>query len=380
MRLPRRISDRLFGPDHLRADGSVRHAPEWLILVVNNTCNLKCKMCDVGLGEASTAFYTHLVSDDPRNMSLEVLDRALDQAAQFRPKPKVGLAFTEPLLHRFIVEMCRRIKERGFVCQITTNGFLLERRAEELVRLGLDQLTVSLDGPPDVHDRVRGRAGSFERAVKGIRAVNEAKLEQGVSAPDVQVSYTITDENYTDMSAFVEHMRPLKLKRLIFSQLNYITEGMADVHNETAGDLVPMSRSNLGTMNLSAIDLDRLWDALGTLRNAAGQPGTPPIQLVPNLQSKADLDTYYQDPFAFVSGRRCTDPWTMVMVRTEGSVVPAHGRCFDYALGSIYENTLTELWNGEPARTLRRRLFEAGGTFPACSRCCGVINKPKAQA
>ena len=79
-------------------------------------------MCDVGIGERASVFYANMIGDDPTNMSLDLLKQTLDGAMGFRPLPKVGLAFTEPLLHKRIVEICDRIVRAGYYCQLTTNG------------------------------------------------------------------------------------------------------------------------------------------------------------------------------------------------------------------------------------------------------------------
>ena len=66
----------------------------------------------------------------------------------------------------------------------------------------------------------------------------------------------------------------------------------------------------------------------------------------------------------------------MMMIRTDGTVIPAHGRCYNFPVGNVTERPLPELWNNTRFRTFRQTLREAGGTLPACARCCGVIGKP----
>ena len=377
-RYRRALIHRVLGPDHLKPDGACRLAPAWLILVVNNNCNLRCKMCDVGLGETSSVFYTHLVGDDPRNMSHALLARILSQAKAFSPHPKIGLAFTEPLIHRDILDFCRTIVQEGFFCSITTNGFMLPRLARDLVEIGVDEITVSADGPQDVHNRIRGRSNSFQKLYAGVEALNHWRNTLGRRRPIVRFSYTITDENYTDLSAFVEEIAPLQPRDIVVSHLNFISEEMATVHNAGAGAELPVCRSNLGTMDLETIDLNAMGEALRALKALMhSRPDLPPIQIVPDLNTLEELQTYYLDPLTFIGGRRCTDPWQMMMIRTDGSVIPAHGRCYDYPIDNVHEAPLYTLWNHERFRTFRKLLQAEGGTLQACARCCGVIGKPR---
>lgn len=361
------------------ADGTAP-PPGWLVMVVNNFCNLKCRMCDVGLGEQASVFHHHLIGDAPRNMSLELFETVLEQAADFDPPPRIGLAYTEPLIHAGVLDLCRAAVERQFFVSITTNGFMLPRLADDLVAIGVDEIVVSVDGPEAVHDRIRGRTGSFARLREGVERLKRARDGHGSDRPRVGFSYTITDLNTTAMSDFARAVAPLEPDSLVFSHLNFISDGLAEAHNARWGDRYPVARSNVGTMDVGGIDLDALWDGLAELKEvAAATPGLPAPQIVPDLTSRELLETYYRDPETFVGGRRCTDPWKLAMIRSDGTVVPAHGRCYDVPAGKVTERPLTELWNDARLRAFRRDLMEAGGTLPACSRCCGVIGKAVAS-
>lgn len=72
----------------------------------------------------------------------------------------------EPLLRNDIGEIVRHCKRRGITTFISTNGALLPRRIDQVA--GVDRLTISLDGPAEIHDAVRG-AGAFEAAVGAVR-------------------------------------------------------------------------------------------------------------------------------------------------------------------------------------------------------------------
>lgn len=351
--------------------------PKWLVLVVNNFCNLKCRMCDVGIGETGSVFHGHLVGDDPRNMPLDLLETVLDQAEGFPEKPRVGLAYTEPLLHREVVAMCRTIVARGFHCSLTTNGFLLARLAAGLVEAGVHDVVISVDGPAAVHDRVRGVEGSFARLYEGAERLRAATRAAG-GGPSLRLSYTITDANYTAMADFAREVAPLAPAELLFSHLNFITDAMAAVHNLAVPPGLAVTRSNLGAMELDRLDFGAMAQALLELRAWAAGPESPPTSIVPDTTDPAALAVYYTEPLRFVGGRRCTDPWRMLMVRTDGSIAPAHGRCYDVPLGNVADTTLSEAWNGAQLAAFRRTLTEAGGTLPACARCCGVIGSADA--
>jgi sulfatase maturation enzyme AslB (radical SAM superfamily) len=81
----------------------------------------------------------------------------------------VDISGGEPLLLRELPELLDALTTGGCAVSMTTNGTHLARWAEALAA-HVDAVRVSLDGPTaEDHDRWRG-AGSFERAVVGIRA------------------------------------------------------------------------------------------------------------------------------------------------------------------------------------------------------------------
>ena len=62
--------------------------PEWIVLGVNNVCNLHCKMCDVGTANLETNFAQNLVGSHPLNMPIELFKKIVDQTAATYPKAK----------------------------------------------------------------------------------------------------------------------------------------------------------------------------------------------------------------------------------------------------------------------------------------------------
>jgi Fe-coproporphyrin III synthase len=382
-RLSRRLVTRLRGDDYAKGDGRCRQSPEWLVLGINNLCNLHCKMCDVGLGARDTVFWANLIGDNPHNMTLDLLHEILRQARAFRPRPRVGLAFTEPLIHPQIVDFTRAIVSQGFYCAITSNGSTLPRLADSLVEIGVQEITLSVDGPAAVHNRIRGGRDSFEKLYRGAERVNATRARLKRLHPILRFSFTVTDENYTHILEFVQAVEPLQPASINISQLNFITEGMAQAHNATYGGDLAVVGSSLGVMDPAGFDTDAIWAELERVRAYARSRGSafPALTITPNFAEREGLDTFYREPLTFVGSRECTDPWKMMMIKTDGAVIPSHGRCYNFPIGNVRTSPLPDLWNDDRFRTFRQTLQRGGGTLPACSRCCGVIGKaPQARA
>ena len=143
--------------------------PTFVQLRVTNLCNLRCKMCgqwgDTGIfraqsgadatdGALERARIQELIGAK-RQLALSDYVRLLEELAPY--DPIISLFGGEPFLYPDIVPLIREIKARGLTCTVITNGGRLEALARDLVELGIDSIAVSIDGPPDVHDRIRGR-------------------------------------------------------------------------------------------------------------------------------------------------------------------------------------------------------------------------------
>lgn len=73
------------------------------------------------------------------------------------------------------------IKERGLTSNvhITTNGFLLSaENAQKLISFGIDKFHITLDGPPETHDKLRvlkNGKGTFHRIVNNLLELKKTK-------------------------------------------------------------------------------------------------------------------------------------------------------------------------------------------------------------
>lgn len=93
----------------------------------------------------------------------------------------VDISGGEPLLLRDLPHLARRLASDGCAVSVTTNGWHLARRISELAG-HVDAVRVSLDAPgPSRHDALRG-AGSFRRAIDGIRACRAAGMPVQIQA------------------------------------------------------------------------------------------------------------------------------------------------------------------------------------------------------
>lgn len=347
------------------APSAYRFAPEWIVLGVNNVCNLHCKMCDVGLGNSNTNFARNLTGSRPLNMPTSLLHRIIDQTAIYFPQTRVGFAFTEPLIYPGLIDAVAHASRNHLSTAVTTNGLHLPRHAEALANAGLKELFISLDGPPEAHNLIRGHRRSFELALEGVE-----KLVACAPRPEISVFCVITEWNYTRLAEFAALLSDYPLSRIGFMHTNFTSPHVARVHNSQWGNAYPATESNLGEMNLDQIDVDRLSEEIATIR---GMNMPFALSFSPELTTTESLDIFYRHPELYM-GRRCHDVYRSLMIKSDGSVIPAHGRCYNLTVGNVNETDLRAIWRSPVLSQLRADLKRAGGLMPACSRCCSAFD------
>jgi MoaA/NifB/PqqE/SkfB family radical SAM enzyme len=340
------------------------YAPQWIILGVNNVCNLHCKMCDVGTKNTQSNFYDHMVGAHPINMPKELIFKIIDEVYANWPTTKLGYAFTEPSVYPFLIESLRYANEKKIFTSITTNALQLAKQADDLIEAGLNELCISLDGPPEIHNVIRGNKQSFEKALAGIEKIFSNKNNR----TKVSVFCAITEWNIGHLMPFLEYLKSYPLHQVGFMHTVFNTEEQANEHNKIFGNSYFATSSNIDELNFNAYNLPLLHEEITAIKKTEFKF---PIRFQPEINSLAQLQSYYHHP-EIKFGKLCTDAFNHLMVKSDGSVIPTHSRCYNIKAGNLHQHSLKEIWNAELVQNLRKDLLKAGGLFPSCTRCCSA--------
>ena len=135
--------------------------------------------------------------------------RVLDVILSARPE-RVSISGGEPLLVPWCIEALRRMHEAGIVVTLFTSGWVItERLANELAGC-VSNIAVSVDGADEeIHDRIRGKRGSFHRAMAALELLQRVKGERqaaGEKHYSLGIDYTLmqTGAKPGDLERFVE--------------------------------------------------------------------------------------------------------------------------------------------------------------------------------
>ena len=127
---------------------------------ITKQCNAKCKYCNIW------------------NNASEELDigqvNSIIQELSFLGTRMIHFTGGEPLLRKDIGMILDYCHKKNILTAMNSNGSLVPARINEIATLHL--LSISLDGPEEVHDHVRGK-GSYRKAIEAITAARDKGIE-----------------------------------------------------------------------------------------------------------------------------------------------------------------------------------------------------------
>ncbi len=312
-----------------------------LILTPHNRCNCRCVMCDIWK------------NTDAREMSAEDLERHVSSIESMGVEWAV---FTggEPLMHSDLFRLCDILRGRDIRITVLSSGLLLDRHAAAIVA-SVDDVIVSLDGPPEVHDRVRGVPTAFRRLEAGVRAIHELKPDFPISA-----RCTIQRSNCAHLRATVATARRIGLTGISFLG--------ADVTSTAFNRPLGWPLERQAGVALTDIDLALLDAEIESL--------VFDDFVAETAQKLRNISTRFRDTDG-CAAPVCNAPWVSAVVEASGAVRP----CFFHPpIGQVDSSTtLFDVLNSSRAVAFRAALDVASN--PVCRRCvCSLNWQPPATA
>ncbi len=353
--------------------GFVTPHPVEIVVAVSSACELRCEMCGIRKIMKRPQFRG-------KRITRAELFPALCEAASWRPRPYVKLTGGEPLLLGGellgMLEDCRRL---GLPSRLSTNGVRLADPAiaRSLVKTGVNVVTVSLDGPREVHNAMRGRDFAFDRTHRGIRNLLEARAASGGKRPLIQVSSVISPANQGRLFELFSVVRELSPDWWNVQLLNYVSPSArieADALARSWG-LSP------GAWDAFETDAARLVNpslvAREILRIRRGRPGFVVSFLNAGGFDVQTMRAYHAGSGTPLSRSRCRVPSFAMHIVPNGDMV----FCIDYpyvTYGNIRSGRLKEAWRSERAEGFRRMMERhrrsSSANPPQCLRCNWMFN------
>ena len=306
-----------------------------LVLYPHARCNCRCVMCDIWKGTSET------------ELSAEELARHLTDIETLQVK-WVVFSGGEPLMHSDLFRLSDMLRSRGIRVTILSTGLLLKRYAREIVA-HVDDIIVSLDGPPRIHDQIRRIRGAFVQLEQGILNIQHLKPNFPIAA-----RCTVQRSNHDVLAETARVARLLQLDSISLLAADLTSEAFnrEERWDEKRQAAVSLTRDEISTLDrqLEAVWLE--WGETGFV-----------------LESKEKLRRIAQHFRAHLGlcepeAPRCNAPWVSAVIEANGVVRPCF---FHRPIGSLQSQTLIQVLNSFEAQRFRQSLDVASN--PVCRRC-----------
>ncbi len=267
----------------------------------------------------------------------------------------------EPLMHSDLTSLARLCREEGIRLTLLTAGLLLERHAQKATRW-MDDVIVSVDGPPGVHDTIRSVPGAFSRLAAGIRELRRLRPEMPVLG-----RCTVQKRNFRNLRDTVRAAHALGLNSISFLAADIDSQAF----NRSLGWPVARQASvALDASEVEALEIEVQALILECHREVeSGFISESPEKLY-RIVRHYRVNLGQRDPVA----PHCNAPWVSAVIEADGMVRP----CFFHPpIGNIHDGTLHEVLNSNAALDFRGQLDVANN--PVCQKCVCSLYLPRQE-
>jgi AdoMet-dependent heme synthase len=299
---------------------------------LTENCNLRCKHCYQGERSREELPLTEM-----KRVVTEVSDMLTDWSDTYGVtfSPSMNITGGEPFLKKGLFDFLEEIKQQGFKMYLLTNGTLVSReRAQGLRDLGVEGVQVSIEGPEDVHDAIRGK-GSFRASTEGIECLVEAKLP-------VTLNVTLSAINASTVKNIIAFCSHVGAQRVGFSRLVPAGKGRSLLSQM-------LTREQVRNLYETILSLE-----YGDIEIVTGDP------VASQIREKTIGDT------GTVASSGCSAGVSGLTILPNGNVTPC--RRLPISLGNVMKDSLREIWSTSPILDALRDRSRYKGKCRDCNR------------
>lgn len=159
-------------------------------IFLTNRCNLKCFYCYAKV-------FGRKIEDPTKQELFKIIDGLKELGTVM-----IVLLGGEPLLRKDIAEIIEYIVKNKIMCEVLTNGFMVEENIQTLKKV--DSLCISIDGDKYHHELNRGN-GSYEICINALKSA----VKNGIPT---RIHATITRNNIESLPALLDLSRRYGVK------------------------------------------------------------------------------------------------------------------------------------------------------------------------
>jgi radical SAM protein with 4Fe4S-binding SPASM domain len=308
--------------------------PTYAVWEVTLRCNQACRFCGTRAGHAAP---DELSTDDARELIRQLSELGVRE---------VSMHGGEAYLRTDFFELVRCIRAYGMAATLVTGGRGLTREmAQKMKDADISAVSVSLDGPRELHDDLRGFVGSFDGGLAALYHLEAVGIDVGAN----------TQVNRANLTALHELYDSLRLHPLYGWQVQL---------------MVPMGRAaDEPGLWLEPYDMLELFPILGELKRRCDEDS---LVLWPG-----DNIGYFGPFEDTLRGERVPGGWSArcgggvlaIGIEANGDIKGCSAMASEgFVAGNVKHDSLRKLWDDTGELKLSR-CFDSGRLWGFCATC-----------
>ena len=314
--------------------------PYRMTFILTSQCQLRCQMCNIW------------AKDTNGELSLDEISKFFDHANHLSwinlSGGEIFLRNDIDQIFEIILSKCRHLHLLDF----PTNGFKTDAIVSSIKKLiassvGTPKIfvTISLDGPPEVHAKIRNNPIAWQHAVETFKQLRLMRSKQF----NVYFGMTLQNQNMT----------------LVEETVNSVNKTISSVSiDDFHFNVIHHSEHYYDNEDMSNADTEKLWKYLSDITNQRKHKRLDPVAFIEKKYqslSKTFLTTHKSPILCQASGASFfMDPM--------GKVFPCS--IYNKIIGNIrdYEYNLKKLWATSLRQETRKQILK--GKCPQCWTPC----------
>jgi MoaA/NifB/PqqE/SkfB family radical SAM enzyme len=317
-----------------------------VILMPHSACNCRCVMCDIWKDNKNL-----------KQLTEHDINGLLAALRKFETK-QVVMSGGEALLNVNFFQLCQILKKQHITITLLSTGLSLEKNALQILK-HVDDLIVSLDGDPPLHDAIRNIPGAFNKLKSGVEYIRSIDPNYRITARTV-----IHRLNFRNWPAIINAAKEIGINQVSFLP--------ADVSSHAFNRQTAWSEPKQHEILLSKNELAELQEVINQI--IANKADFTSRFIAESPAKIRDIYHYYAafyglNAFPF---KKCNAPWVSAVIEADGSVRP----CFFHdVIGNIRDNEFADILNSKEAIDFRKSLNMS--TNATCVKCvCSLSLSP----
>lgn len=310
-----------------------------LVLMPHSRCNCRCVMCDIWKA-----------NNDKKEISEELLSKHIKAFKKLGVK-RVALSGGEALMHSNLWKLCWLLKDIGIKISLLSTGITLRAHAADVVKF-TDDVIVSLDGSPEIHNQIRNLPSAFSKLAEGVQAIKELEPYFPVTGRCV-----IQRLNYLHFTDIIATAKSLDLDRISFLAADVSTSAFNRPQPWEEEKIVQVELNEKEVREFERIVKESFHQFTDLYHSK---------YIAESPEKMMDIVNYYKGLLGMhdFPKKVCNAPWVSAVIESDGEVKP----CFFHpSYGNINQGNFADIINSPSAISFRKKLNMEKD--PVCERC-----------